>query len=145
MAGRKRVVISVAAVAVIGLGVGLGLVFYPRGTPLASSSLRAPSASAPDLTSLVRQLTSADPRVEAQALAPGGGRGPGQPRTLLPAGSRLAVEPGTWRVTGADSSGAPAAGQIRARLTEPDHPGRQVYLGLIKLDGRWRLYETSAA
>jgi hypothetical protein len=64
---------------------------------------------------------------------------------LLPTGSGLTVEPGTWQVTGVGPSGAPAAGQIKARLTEPGHPVSLIYLGLIKLDGRWLLYETSPA
>lgn len=93
----------------------------------------------------MNQLTSADPRVEAVALAPGGAPLQGQSATLLPAGSKLAVEPATWEVTGVDSSGAPAAGRIRARLTELGRTAVEVYLELVKLQGRWLLYETSQA
>lgn len=46
--------------------------------------------SAQVLTGLANQLTSADPRVEAGALAPGGTPVHGQPVTLLPAGSMAA-------------------------------------------------------
>jgi hypothetical protein len=44
-----------------------------------------------------------------------------------------------------DSSGAPAAGRVRARLTEPGRPAAEVYLELVKLQGRWLVYETSQA
>ncbi len=69
----------------------------------------------------------------------------GQSATLLPAGSKLAVEPATWEATGVDSSGASAAGRVRARLTEPGRPAAEVYLELVKLQGRWLVYETSQA
>lgn len=139
MASRKRVLVVVAAaVVVIGLGAGLAVAFYPRG-----ASSAPPSAQV--LTGLANQLTSADPRVEAGALAPGGTPVPGQPPTLLPAGSKLAVEPATWEAAGTDSSGASAAGRVRARLTEPGRPVAEVYLELVKLQGRWLVYETSRA
>jgi hypothetical protein len=140
MASRNRILLSTAvAVAVIGLGTGVAVALYPKGTPPA-----APSA-APALTVLVDQLTSADPHVEAEALTPGGTPARGQPTALLPAGSRLTVEPATWDVTGVDSTGAPAAGRIRARLTEAGHPASEVYLELVKLQGRWLVYETRQA
>jgi hypothetical protein len=140
MASRNRVLVSIAvAAAVIGLGAGVAVALYPSG----ASSAAPPTAQA--LTTLVNQLTSADPRVEAAALAPGGAPVRGEPATLLPAGSKLVVEPATWEVTGVDSSGAPAAGRIRARLTEPGRLARAVYLELVKMQGRWLVYETSQA
>jgi hypothetical protein len=93
----------------------------------------------------VNQLTSVDPRVDTEALAPGSMPVQRKPKTLLPAGSKLAVEPATWEVTGVDSSGGSAAGRIRARLTEPGRTATEVYLELVKLQGRWLVYETSQA
>lgn len=140
MASRNRVLVSIAvAAAVIGLGAGVAVALYPSG----ASSAAPPTAQA--LTTLVNQLTSADPRVEAEALAPGGAPVQGESATLLPAGSKLVVEAATWEVTGVDSSGASAAGRIRARLTEPDRPASAVYLELVKMQGRWLVYETSQA
>jgi hypothetical protein len=140
---RKGLLFAAAAIiAVVGAAAGLVTAFYPHTR---ASAPAVASASAPKLTGLVNQLTSDDPRVEAEALAPGGTQEPGQPRTLLPAGSRLTVEPGTWVVTGVDPSGSPATGQVRARLTEPGRPASEVYLDVIDVGGRWLLYQTSRA
>jgi hypothetical protein len=140
MASRKRVLVSsVVAVAIVGLGAAVTLAVYKGRVSSASPS------TAPALTAVVSQLTSADPRVEVKALAPGGARVRGESVTLLPPGSKLTAEPATWEVTGVDSSGAPAAGRIKARLTEPGHPASEVYLDLVKLRGRWLVYETSHA
>ena len=140
---RKRLLFAAAAfIAVTGATAGLVTAFYPnRGSSVSAVG----SVSAPKLTGLVSQVTSDDPRVEAEALAPGGTQEPGQPRTLLPAGSTITVEPGTWVVTGVDPSGSPATGQVRARLTEPGRPASQVYLDVIDIGGRWLLYQTSRA
>jgi hypothetical protein len=133
---------AAVVITVAGVAGGLAAAFHPRG---ASSVSALASVHAPKLTGLARQLTSDDPRVEAEALAPGGVQEPGQPRTLLPAGSTLTVEPGTWVVTGTDPSGTPATGQVRARLTEPGRAASEVYLDVINIGGRWLLYQTSHA
>lgn len=98
--------------------------------------------SAPDLTTLVHQLTSADARVQVQALVPTARTGPWQ-SGLLPAGSTLRVKPKTWQVTGEDAAGSPVAGRIRAHLTRPGQTAAEIALDVFKVDGRWLLYETS--
>jgi hypothetical protein len=99
--------------------------------------------SAPDLTALVRQLTSADPRVQVQALVPTARTGPWQTSGVLPAGSVLRVEPKTWQVTGADTAGAPSVGRVRARLTWPGQAATEIDLDVVKVGDRWLLYGTS--
>lgn len=110
---------------------------------LLSLGVGSSGKSAPDLTALAKQLTSADPRVQEQALVPGGQADPGQPPGVLPAGSTLQVKPKTWQVTGVDSAGAPAAGRIRARLTRPGQASAEVDLDVFRIGGQWLLYETS--
>src|SRR5258708_1485854 len=63
---------------------------------------------APDLTTIANKLTSSDPKIQQQALAPGGNSLSNQP--VLPVGSSLTLEPNTWASTGLDSTGAPASG-----------------------------------
>jgi hypothetical protein len=112
---------------------------------LISTGCTHSKSSAPDLDTLVKQLTSADLRTQEQALVPAVQAPAGRPAGVLPAGSTLQVEPKTWQVTGADSKGAPTVGRIRASLTRPGEPASKVYLDLAKVDGKWLLYETGPA
>jgi hypothetical protein len=154
MAFRKRLIYGLVFAGALA-GLAAGLIAVLAGEPSTSAAVhrvppasRAPvprlagSSSAPDLTALVAQLTSASAQTQQQALVPGGQAGPSQPLRLLPPGSTLQLEPATWQVTGVDSAGAAAAGRIGAHLTEPGRPVASVFLDVMKVGGRWLLYQT---
>ncbi|GAA5154388.1 hypothetical protein GCM10023321_26120 [Pseudonocardia eucalypti] len=115
--------------------------------PLLAGCGSAPFANtppaAPDLRSLVTNLTSADPAVQETALPPGLRVMSRRPPGLLPTGSTLVMAPETWEIASLDQAGRPHLATIHATLTRPGEPAEALSLHLIHLDDQWLLYETS--
>ncbi|MGQ0717523.1 MAG: hypothetical protein ACT4NP_09455 [Pseudonocardiales bacterium] len=68
---------------------------------------------------------------------------PGETAGVLPVGSTLVLQSGTWEVNGVDEAGAPSVGVIQASLIRPGQSAVDVDLYVARLGGQWFLYETS--
>jgi hypothetical protein len=97
----------------------------------------------PDLSALVRGLTSADPDQQEAMLAPALRLGDSDEPGVLPPGSTLVLQNNTWQVVDTDGSGAPAEAVITGTVVPSvSIPPQPLTLHLVNVDGQWLLAET---